>query len=310
MEDIRVYEMNMPIPGNVIQTLADPNFALNILRKMYEGKCYKGAFTISVIEVVRMGDVVISRTSRASNASMTVAFKARVKTYAIGTIIGPLKVTQYASDKPGTKRTGIISEVENGNVFVEYTSSLESLQSGSEIFGVINAIQYGTGQSIMTMSADLFVPNKSYECIKINWTGYNLHYSDILDQINRARDELNAIPATTVERVGKLLNVNNIPDNAEVIGISELMSQKIRPVYIYLKAGPQIDKNVYYSSKNNGEFEVEIGATEALIRISQYMLSYINAYIKHCAFVDEFVKSGKHKVLFTIYKQHLLSNKA
>jgi hypothetical protein len=220
----KVYETTITVENPILFSSRYTNI-IAYIKNEFEGKCFKSSLILSIREIIKCSDCVISQNDMFARGSVDVCFKASALIYSPGEIIHNCKIVK--------KESGMIFAInENCNIYILQLSAHKLAQSyklGQYISIIVKGSLYSTFKSEISINGDPFLhssfdvervfscsgtPDKSVITLIIkNIEKENIKLSKISDkkrlsQISDVVESYSKIPKNRSEDITRLIKSN------------------------------------------------------------------------------------------------------
>lgn len=258
---------------------------LNEIRRLYEGRCFKGKFIKSVEKIADMSSVVINSTP-IGTANVNVKFEAKVMIYPPQTVLHHCVVSRVDQTRC------IMLKKDNVCIYINYDTRLLSLRTGNIINVQVGHVKYPILSRLVAVKGLPYIFPKPDETIyKINADTVD---KGLIESLNIPRDS--KIPAKLWNMFYVMYypykNQPNIKNTKSMFDLSgELYIQ--RPPSIN-EADPDV---IIWKSPPDGSLVVEEDATTVLHMFAKRHYDHLRLLESMCAkFSKDSVRSANKSV--------------
>lgn len=166
--------------GNPLSFARDiKNNIQNMLNRDLLGRCFRGCYILSILEIIKYSDIMISTDSNITDGKVDVMFRVSAIIYYTGETITGVKVTH--------KDKGIVfGETPIAKVFLNYHKTLETVSVNDIISVRVGATQYSLYSAQVSVNGYPMLPVATPTVYKL--TPVDPKSPEILASLNRLKD--------------------------------------------------------------------------------------------------------------------------
>lgn len=156
---LREFEVGMNI-SDTIMFYADDGNMLQVLRKIYTGKCLFGALIIEITRIIVASECMINQDGNPNFGTVSIKFEARADVYTYGEIINGVKIDNIGVDV-------ITCSTPKASILIRTHSLLRYLKQGQIISVRVGAAKYTRSENKIAVSATPMLPSANYNVYRI-----------------------------------------------------------------------------------------------------------------------------------------------